>query len=218
MAHGGGYGEGMTLIDPRKLDRYDNALKAKALILMPEDWMYEDKRIGFTAKNLAKRMFKSESFEARAKALALQQTYFDVVKEERKFQKIVLDFINTHQIDNKPFIRSATSRILKLNTGGERDIKQALSFIGAGESADYATESCLELDAYCELHKPSFWPVLFIHDEILCECYRSDVERNALILKTIMETPKEILPGFSCPVKIQKGENWYEKEMEEVVV
>ena len=100
----------------------------------------------------------------------------------------------------------------------ERDFKQALSFIGAGESADFATETLIEVFNWCEVNNKSYWPVLFVHDEVLCECYRDEVEKNARELKEIMEKPKKRVKGFGCPVKIQKGENWYEKQMEEILV
>lgn len=218
MAHAGGYGEGMCLIPEQDLYKHYRAMQAKALLLMPESWHYEGKRIGFTGANLAKRMFKSSTYEARARALGLQDIYFKIVPEERIFQSLILDFINTHRINGVPYIQSETTRVLKLNSGGERDVKQALSFIGAGESADFATETLCIISDYCESNNTSFWPVLFVHDEILFESYRDEAEKNAKVIKELMEAPKTRIKGFGCPVKIQKGENWFEKEMEEILI
>lgn len=205
--HAGAYGEGIQLLTESDIGRRWKEISEGALIVMPEKWCYKDKRICFSGVNMALRLFKSKSYEARAKANELSKIYFDALPEERQFQLEVIKEINKHD-----YIQSITSRYLKLNETEERNIKKALSFIGSGEFAEYAIEGCLYLDR--EIDEGNWWPILFVHDEYVFEYKLGTLEKTAKEIKEIMESPKKRIPGFSCPVDIMYGSNWYEKDMQ----
>ena len=204
VAHGSNYGEGIIILDKQKLSNKNiqKAIKMGAIILY-EDWEYGGGLVGFSGINLAQRLFKDTSLEARARAnQILEGIYFKKFDIIRKWHKKVLT-----ELENTGIIRSLTGRFLRLNDTPINCAKQAFSFLGQGTAADHVQGDMLVF--YREYGEEGI-PLLQVHDELVFEKPKTWSDEECINFLSIMEREDVRLKGFYCPCKMYRGENWAE--------
>ena len=202
VAHGSNYGEGIILLDDKNLSKKTTkeAIKMGAIVLY-EDWDYCGCKVGFSGVNLASRLFKDTSLEARAKAnQILEGIYFKKFHIIREWHKKVLT-----EVENTGIIRSALGRFVRLNDTPVNNAKNAFSFLGQGTSADHVQGDMLE---FYRLYKEEGIPLLQVHDELVFEKPKTWSDEEAISFLSVMEKEDKRIPGFICPVKMYRGENW----------
>ena len=202
VAHGSNYGEGIIILYPKDLAKRSikEAIKMGAIVLY-EDWDYCGGKIAFSGINLASRLFKDTSLEARAKAnQILEGIYFKKFHIIREWHKKVLT-----EIESTGIIRSATKRFVRLNDTPLNNAKNAFSFLGQGTSADHVQGDMLE---FYRVHGEEGIPLLQVHDELVFEKPKGWSDEECISFLSIMEQEDKRIPGFICPVKMYRGDNW----------
>jgi len=72
---------------------------------------------------------------------------------------------------------------------------------------DLINRAFFRLDARGE---GKWWPLLQVHDEIVCEVRKEDVEEVIAAMREEFTFPMEGLGGLSIPVEVAVGDNWYD--------
>jgi hypothetical protein len=173
-----------------------------------EPWTFRGKIVGFTGGNLAQRLFGSKSFENRRKALEIQEDiYFAAFREIRYWQQRVL-----RKVEDHGYVSSPAGRFLRLNDTPEKDAKVAIAFLGQGVGASHVQAVMLE---YWRRHQQVFFAQ--IHDALCGEFSLSGGYRPIYTRMKEMEMETDLLPGFTCPCKVEVGTDWGSmKELEEI--
>lgn len=202
VAHGSNYGEGIIILYPKDLIRpsIKTAIKMGAIVLY-EDWDYCGGKVAFSGVNLASRIFKDTSLEARARAnQILEGIYFKKFHIIREWHKKVLT-----ELESTGIIRSVTGRFVRFNDTPLNNAKNAFSFLGQGTSADHVQGDMLE---FYRKYGNDGIPLLQVHDELVFEKPKTWSDEEAISFLSIMEQEDKRIPGFICPVKMYRGENW----------
>lgn len=197
VSHGADYLEGFKVFYGKDLanPRTKKMIDYGALVVF-RDWEYHGGVVGFTGVNLAQRFFGDASWENRKKALQIQEMYFARFGEIRRWhRRITADA-------ERGYIQSASGRYLKLNGTPEEKAKMAAAFYGQGGGADDVQEAMLRYDDINEI------PILQQHDELVFEFPIDTSDSELLDFFTLFSTESKFMPGFSCPVEVQKGPNW----------
>lgn len=209
MSHAGNYLEGLRLLEPTELDyaRVKSEIAAGALRVyhpkyMPglkKEWTYCGKIVSFTGSNLAQRLFKSKTFENRKKALEIQEdVYFATFNQIRGWQQSTLA-----ATEGTDIVKSPAGRFLRLNDTPEKNAKITVAFLGQGVGASHMQSIMLQ---YYKRYGTVF--LGSIHDALLAEFPLAEGYRNIYDFMKEMEHETPLLPGFSCPCKIEVGRHW----------
>lgn len=217
ISHAADYLEGLRLYNATELDytRTRSEIESGALRVyhpkyMPdlrEAWSFRGKIVGFTGGNLAQRLFGSKSFENRRKALEIQEDiYFAAFPQIRHWQQKVL-----REVEDRGYVSSPAGRFLRLNDTPEKDAKVAIAFLGQGVGASHVQSVMLE---YWRRHQQVFFAQ--IHDALCGEFPLSGGYRPIYTRMKEMEMETDLLPGFTCPCKVEVGTDWGSmKDLEE---
>lgn len=195
-SHASNYGEGLVLIS--NLRRHETEIAAGALEVH-EDWRLGHYLVGFTGINLARRLFgDGSSLKARRAALEIQRIYFSAFPEIREFQKkATMDAVSSG------FVRTRTSRVLRLPNRLDRAAKIALAMHGQGTSADFVKETITRIAGTYPVLADRFYPP--VHDSIVLCLPRGRVRELAAGVASVMFSESLLLPGFLCPGKVKLG-------------
>jgi hypothetical protein len=208
ISHAADYLEGLRLLEPSELDyaRTKSEVAAGALRVyhpryyegLKKEWTFNGKIVAFTGSNLAQRLFGSKTFENRKKALEIQEDiYFAAFPQIRAWQQRALG-----ESESRGYVMSPAGRFLRLNDTPEKNAKIIVAFLGQGVGASHAQSVMLEI------YKRTGTVFLGqIHDAFLKEASAGDyrkIYQDAKLME--METP--LLPGFTCPVKVEVGAHW----------
>lgn len=199
IAHAGNYLEGFDLLYSRDLDSYriKKEVAYGARIILP-DWEYAGGVASFTAKNLAERLFGSQSFSDRKKALEIQEIYFRAFPQIRRWQKSVTDFIQDSR-----FVQSPVGRYLPLRADPADNAKKACAFLGQGVGADHVQAVMLRYK-----RELGIVPLMQVHDELVLQVLMAQTNRQCADLMSLMEEETWRLPGMKAPIKTSVGPNW----------
>ncbi len=207
ISHAADYLEGLRLLDPSELDyaRTKSEVAAGALrVYHPrymegvKEWTFHGKVVSFTGSNLAQRLFKSKTFENRKKALEIQEDiYFKAFPMIRDWQRGSLD-----AAEGLGYVRSPAGRFLRLNDTPEKNAKIVVAFLGQGVGASHMQAIMLR---FWKLYNQIFLGT--IHDALLGEFDDGDYRFIYNRMKE-MEAETDLLPGFTCPTKIELGHHW----------
>lgn len=197
ISHAGNYLEGFTVLYPSDINssRTVDAVRAGALVIYP-DWEYAGGVVGFTGTNLARALCDDASWGSRKKALEIQEAYFGRFPQIRQWHRKVTEAAE------RGYVNSITGRYLALRGSAEERAKECAAFWGQGGGADYVQRGMLALDA------AGYTPLLNIHDENVVEIPRSMSDTDAYDLMQLMAGEFPALPGFRCPVDIERGPNY----------
>jgi hypothetical protein len=203
VSHGADYGEGIKVLSGKDLDnpRTKRLIDSGALVVH-RDWPFHGGLIGFTGINLAERLFGSATWENRAKANSIQEAYFKKFGAIREWHKKV-----SREVE-QGYIRTASGRYLTLLGTPEDKLKIAFAVYGQGGGSDDVQSGMLRY------WKEGHIPILMVHDELVFEFPKETPNDTLLDFFSVMSAECEYMPGFRCPVKVQKGPNWL--DMEEV--
>jgi len=92
-----------------------------------------------------------------------------------------------------------------------QNLTQAFNTPMQGSAGDITKTSLIELD------RSGIDLRLTVHDSIVAQFHKNELEEGASIMKQIMERPIEQLKAHQFPVKLGAGSNWYElKEVQNV--
>jgi hypothetical protein len=201
VSHGADYGEGFKLYYSKDLDspRIKRMIEDGALVVH-RDWEYHGGLVGFTGSNLAVRLFGDASWPNRAKALAIQEAYFEAFPEIRAWQKTV-----TRDAE-RGYVRSAAGNYLELYGSPEDKAKIAFAFYGQGGGAIDVQEAMLR---YYEM---GYTPLIQVHDELVFELPVTTTDSELLEFFSVFSAESRLLPGFSGPVKVSRGPNWLDQQ------
>lgn len=210
ISHGGNYMEGFKLISGAELElpRYKKEIEAGALRVyhprymdgLEKEWTFCGKVVCFTGSNLAQRLFKSKTVENRRKALEIQEDiYFAAFPMIRDWQRKELA-----AAENRGYVQAPTGRFLRLLDTPEKNAKLIVAFLGQGVGASYAQAVMLDLYKEHGLIMNSQ-----IHDAFVQEMEPGDL-RKVYETAMLMARETKLLPGFSCPAKVEVGPNWGE--------
>ena len=203
VSHGGDYLEGVKVFYAKDLDmpRTKSAIAQGALVIH-RNWEYAGGVVGFTGVNLAERLFGSANFENRRKALEIQESYFGRFWEIREnFHKKIVT-----ASAERGWCRSSSGRYLVLIGSPEDKMKMAAAFYGQGGGADDVQEAMVR---YGEM---GHTPLIQVHDELVFEFPRGVSNDKLFDFFSIFSMPSKFMPGFACPVKVSRGDNWLTME------
>ena len=209
VSHGANYMEGFRLISLSELSysRVRSEYEAGALRIYHPDynsavskpWMFGGKVVAFTGSNLAQRLFGSKTLENRKKALEIQEDiYFGAFGEIREFQQRA-----TQESEARGYVLAPTGRFLRLNDTPEKNAKLIVAFLGQGVGAAHVQSIMLQ---FYRRHRQVF--MMTIHDALVGEFRKADGYEFIYSRMKEMEEETPLLPGFTCPVKVEVGENW----------
>src|SRR5581483_3904298 len=203
VSHSSNYGVGLQVLTGSRINsaQVKKEVEMGARIVF-RDWEYHGGVVSFTGAHIAEILFGDKTLQSRRKALEIQTAYFRRFPSIRRWQKSV------SQMAEKGWVQSASGRRLDLFGGPEEKLKQALAFFGQGCSADYIQESMLLYWAQ------GYVPLIQVHDELVFEIPRGMSDAQAYEFMQQMSSPSKFFPGFFCPVKISRGDNWL--DMQEV--
>ncbi len=218
MTGNSNYLEGFKLISPSELDyaRVRSEIEQGALRVyhpkfmenLESPWTFGGKVVAFTGSNLAQRLFGSKSFENRRKALEIQEDiYFAAFNQIRQFQRRMLT-----ESETRGYVQAPTGRFLRLNDTPEKNAKLIVAFLGQGVGASHVQAVMLE---YWRRYQQVFFAQ--IHDALCGEFPLSGGYRPIYTRMKEMEMETDLLPGFTCPCKVEVGTDWGSmKELEEI--
>ncbi|HPO87337.1 MAG TPA: DNA polymerase [Candidatus Hydrogenedentes bacterium] len=197
VSHGGDYLEGVKVFYPRDLSnpRVKKMIDYGALVIH-KDWEYHGGVVGFTGVNLAERLFGSATWENRKKALQIQEAYFKRFAPIREWQK------KLSRAAERGWVQLASGRYLLLLGTPEDKLKIAAAAHGQGSGSDYVQEAMIKY------YGMGFVPLIQIHDELVFELPRGTSDKALLDHFSIMSEESKYMPGFRCPTKVGRGENW----------
>lgn len=209
VSHGANYMEGFRLISLSELSysRVRSEYEAGALRIYHPDynsavskpWMFGGKVVAFTGSNLAQRLFGSKTLENRKKALEIQEDiYFGAFGEIREFQQRA-----TQESEARGYVLAPTGRFLRLNDTPEKNAKLIVAFLGQGVGAAHVQSIMLQ---FYRRYRQVF--MMTIHDALVGEFRKADGYEFIYSRMKEMEEETPLLPGFTCPVKVEVGENW----------
>lgn len=208
ISHAADYLEGLRLLNPAELEyaRTKSEIAAGALRVyhpryvegLKKEWTFNGKIVAFTGSNLAQRLFKSKTFENRKKALEIQEDiYFKAFPQIRQWQQKELD-----AAQDRGYVRSPAGRFLRLNDTPEKNAKIIVAFLGQGVGASHAQSVMLEI-----FKRTGTIFLGQIHDAFLREAPSGNY-RQIYDDAKMMEMETSLLPGFTCPVKVEVGPHW----------
>jgi len=202
VAHGSNYGEGIILLREEDLAKPKIKAAIKMGAIVPYyDWEYAGGIIAFSGVNLAQRIFKDTSLEARAKANdLLEGKYFGKFKIIREWQQRVLQ-----EIEKTGILKAATGRFIRLQDEPLECAKQAFSFLGQGTSADHVQGDMIN---FFDRYGMDGVPLLQVHDELVFEKPKVWTDEQCIEFLSVMEQEDKRIKGFWCPVKMYRGANW----------
>jgi len=197
VSHAGDYLEGVMVLSGVDLQKSytRQAVRAGALVIY-EDWEYGGGYVAFTGTNLARALYGDATFANRKKALQIQEAYFGRFKQIRQWHRAI-----SVKADGG-FVQSVTGRYLKLRGTAEEKIKIAAAFYGQGQASEVIQDAMLALD------QAGHTPILMVHDEIVVEVPKEWKDKRCYDLMQMMAEPDKRLDGFSCPIKVEVGDNW----------
>lgn len=197
VSHAGDYLEGFKVFYPLDLqrERTVSAVREGALVLY-QDWEYAGGVVGFTGTNLATSLFGDASWPNRKKALGLQEAYFERFPEIRQWHREM-----TAQAE-RGYVTTVSGHYLALRGTPEENAKEAAACHGQGEGAGYVQHGMIAL------HKAGFTPTINIHDENVVEVPKEMRDNEVKDLMQLMAGEFDYLPGFKCPVDVERGENY----------
>jgi hypothetical protein len=199
VSHGGNYLEGVKVFKSRDLDspRNKKLIELGALVVY-RDWEAFGGVVGFTGTNLAERLFGSASWENRAKALRIQEAYFGRFPQIRQWHRSI-----TRQAENG-YCRTPVGRYLTLQGSPEDKMKISAAMYGQGMGADDVQSA---MRRYYDI---GAIPILQCHDELVFEFPKTTPDSELLEFFSIFSSECDVIPGFSCPVAVSKGPNWFD--------
>lgn len=206
VAYGAIYGEGFTLYDDQDLTQKKRRKELDEDALRVNwDWKYCGKYVCFTGVNLAERLFGKATNENRQKALVISEDiFFKQFSILREWHKKVMREVELHNLVKSPY-----GRFLKLYDTPKDNVKVGLSFYGQGCGADHVQSGMLR---FYQEHGDEGVPLIQVHDELVFEKPRDWSNDNIKEFLKISEEEDYRLPGFYCPVKMYRGENWAQME------
>ena len=209
VSHGSNYLEGLRLIPPDELTyaRTKNEIVAGALRVYHPDytdrvtapWVFGGKIVAFTGSNLAQRLFGSKTLESRKKALEIQEDiYFAAFPQIRRWQQEV-----TVAGDLRGYAAAPTGRFLRLNDMPEKNMKLIVAFLGQGVGASHMQAKIVQ---YYKERGLVF--MCTIHDALVREFPLAGGYAAIYDQMQFMAEATPLLPGFTCPIKIEVGKTW----------
>ena len=153
-----------------------------------------------TAGNLSERLFGDKTKENLKKAVWLQEAYFKAYPGIKEWQDGVSEGLETGEIMlRNPFGRV---RFIYAQDAHSR-AKKGCHFLGCSTGADIVNQRAL--DVWQEL---GMLPLMMVHDELVYEVRRDEVDVVTGKLKAIMERPVKELGGMRIPAKVKIGESY----------
>lgn len=208
VSHAANYGEGLTLLTAQELSQSNRILERKAKALLVFDgqeqplWDFRGRYVCFTGANLAERLFGDRTRTNRARALELQEFYFNRLPELRDiYQRETLK-----QVETSHEVRLPSGHRLPLyGRSPEDDVKMALACKGQGGLAIYAQEGMINFGLSGDIMN------FQVHDEYNFEVPEAMSNKEIMNKMRVMVAKSKILPGFTCPCKVAVGANWLDK-------
>lgn len=176
----------------------------------PEDVTPDERQVGKTVVhatgylerkyNLAQRLWGSRSRENVERADALQRGYFAAYPEIAQWHGRLKAQLRSGRIQfRNPFGRWRCVYAQNLH----EQAKRAAHFLGCSTAADLINERLLVVRDELDLV-----PLLVVHDELVFEIARGDVEKTAPRIAEIMQAPASQLGGMCIPVVASVGRNY----------
>lgn len=206
VSYGAIFGEGLMLLDSQDLSQKKRKKEMdEGALRVNYDWKYCGKYVCFSGVNLAERLFGKATNANREKALFISEdVFFAQFSILREWHKKVMREVELHNLVKSPY-----GRFLKLYDTPKDNVKVGLSFYGQGCGADHVQSGMLR---FYEDHKDDGVPLIQVHDELVFEKPRDWSNDNIKEFLKISEEEDYRLPGFYCPVKMYRGENWAQME------
>jgi hypothetical protein len=201
VSHAGSLMEGITVLHSNDLeDSYVIRTARAGALAIHRDWDYADGLVAFTGVNLAKRLFGDESWASRKKALEIQEAYFGRFPQIRQWQRKATDAAERGWVQNE------AGHYLTLRGSVEDKAKIAAAVGMQGESAIYIQEMLLDFARDGDI------PLMQIHDELVFEVDRGWSKAKCYEFMQRLAGTSRLLDGFSCPIDVEWGDNWFELE------
>jgi DNA polymerase I-like protein with 3'-5' exonuclease and polymerase domains len=201
VSHASDYGEGIKVLFGRDLDSsYNKRLIEAGALIVHRDWEFMGGVVAFTGSNLAQEFFGSTSWENRKKALEIQEAYFNRFAPIRTWQRRV------SRQAQEGYIKAPDGSYLQLHGSPEDKLKIAFAKLGQGCGATDVQESMIRYD------EQGYTPLIQVHDSLAFEFDRTVSNDYLLQFFSIMSAESKFMPGFRCPVKVKRGDNWLDME------
>lgn len=204
IQHAGNILEGLQLKDPEALRRpkIQAEIKVGARVVFP-DWTFQKKVVTFTGINLARRAFKTASFENRHAALDIAEKYFGRFPGVRDFQRRV-----SKQCETEAAVRPPHGYVF-LSYGDAAERMKTAQAAWQAQPVAHITKLSL-LNLWRRWKRDGLMrPVLQVHDEILCYVKDSVDPKTAMAwIQEDMEVETPEIPGLIIPAEPSYGPNW----------
>jgi hypothetical protein len=200
--------EGLQLKTPDALrsSRIQSEIKAGARVVFPH-WTFRGKIVTFTGVNLSRRVYGNATFDHRAQALKIQETYFDRFPDIRKFQQRV-----SKQCEMENVVRTPLGYVLLSFGDDEERMKIAQGMAQQNPIAHLTKLALVRLWKRWERDR-KMRCILQIHDELLC-IVKEDVDPKVAMgwLQEDMEVEMPEIPGLIIPADPTYGRSWAKSE------
>lgn len=206
VQHGGNYGEGLSLLG-------DVQLSSKKIIteermgarLIFRDWKVFGKTVTFTGINLAQRAFGQATYEARKKALDVQEMYFNNFPKLRELQRRIMK-----QVEIERCVRPPHGYFLASYGDLTDQLKTALATWGSQPLAHLTKLALLRL----RNNSYGIIPALQIHDEIILFVPNEvPPEVAKRVLEEAMNSNTPEMPETVIPIDVSYSTDSIAKEL-----
>jgi DNA polymerase I-like protein with 3'-5' exonuclease and polymerase domains len=197
--------EGLQLKYPQELraPKIKSEIAAGARIVYP-NWTFEGRVVSFSGVNLARRAFGSASWENRKKALDISKQYFSRFPGVRAFQQRVSKQCEIEHAARPPL------GYVTLSYGMPEDRMKQAQAIWQQQPVSHVTKLAL-LNLHRRMKRDGLmFPLLQIHDEILCEVNES-VDPNTAMTWLQEDMEVNVLDGLIIPAEPSYGPSWGEQ-------
>lgn len=210
VVYGGMYGEGLRIYTEEDLKKpmVQREIAAGAVKLytpqyvpwLEEPWEYCGGVVGFTASNLAERLFGNKEWKGRKTALEIQDDiiFAGDLKIIRKWQIATLKTVERYNSVTLP-----NGQFLRLNGSPESNAKVGLAFMGQGYGSIYAQASMMNM-----IERNKELPLLQVHDSLVYAVRRDWTDMRVRRFMAPMFEETSALPGFRTPGEVKRGRNY----------
>lgn len=156
---------------------------------------------GMRPKRLQEVCWEEEQIVLSSKeAKGLMEAYFEAFPKIRVWHKDIQGQLSRARALSNPFGRTRHF----MGYWGDDLFREAYAFLPQGAIADWVAKCIIQLDQRTDIR-------LQVHDEIVFNVPKGELERTCKLIKQVMETPFRLLGrSVSIPVEIKWGENWGE--------
>lgn len=200
VTHATNYLEGLQLKTRAELSKPTimREIAAGARLVFP-DWTFMGKIVTFTGSNLAKRAFRSATYENRKRALDIQTAYFKAFPKIRELHKRI-----TAEVERERLVKPPSGLYVPSYGPAEDRLKQAVAIFGQQPVAHLTKVALVRSTKQTDLS-----PRLQVHDSIFFYADRSlSLTKIKDVIAYLMEQEIDQLPGLKIPTEIKVGQNW----------